>query len=1070
MKTICGTLAIGLFLGFSLSADAAGNETSQPVNFYLFSNQEKMITDGLLKWTPEEFRNHPDLGKLPAGSPCRDCYEDVSKRQADARYYITKGSNGSHFFKQQSVGAINYKDDNGQWREINPSLQLPVVPGEFHASRQPNPVVIDMNGKFSSIESNGYKIEFNRVLELFHLDNHRNLTSLGTPDWSDYTAGDEGVKIHNFYPGIDLEFIVYEGKLKTNIVLNSKLNYADGWLVMKQQFNLPAGLKMDGSVAMLDNRGKLKGEVPIVNESGLPIFTIHESVIYDNNQSSQSRMIASSDFNKMNQFFVYVPCNWLASPSLVYPVTIDPLVTAIQSMPQVNIVGSSYSSACYAGGCVYNMPSISVPTACTVTNVTTTFSYSASNLCSMKDGGIIVHYGACRAPSTMAFLNPSDVAGNASISASLMPYIETCIPAPQCASYNMDFSMDFYRCQDNVAGCNSNCISANSAWVVTVEGHTMEIESITPDHFVCTGGSTSLSATANYGVGPYTYSWTPGGGAGQTIIVAPAGTQVYTCSVTNACGMTTDQTTTATVTASAPPTVTITPSGTVCASTNITFTATANNGGSAPIYEWYIGTFLQQIGPSNSFTTTVFYPDSVSVQMTSNSPCASTPNASAGLRIAPTPSSSITITSNPPLGPYCVGQIVTLTATPTNGGPSPLFGWSTGLAQSGIFIWTTSNTFSYIVQPGIKTFRSWLVSSLPCVTNDTVSSGTKGITGTLTTQPNIAITQTPGVSCFGSPITFNTSSNGGGSLPVYEWFVNGVSVLNSNSSYTTSTLANGDVVSVVLTSNVSCPTTPTDTDSMTVTIVPSVVPAVSIAQVPGNPLCPQECVVFSAMHTSGGITPSFQWKLNAVNVGSNSSIFSSCSLIDGDIVSVRMTSNASCAMPLNVSYFSTISVVFIDTTAVLSGITLTSNEQGGTYQWLRCDSGFAAISGATGQSYTAIANGSYAVFITKSGCSDTSVCYPILNVGIDPVSGPEHLHVYPNPTRESVTLRSDAFPDGNYEIKFFDVLRKELHSQSLVVKQHQLDALFSLKDAAPGFYFLRISSESYQRIIKIIRQ
>src|SRR5678815_451937 len=136
----------------------------------------------------------------------------------------------------------------------------------------------------------------------------------------------------------------------------------------------------------------------------------------------------------------------------------------------------------------------------------------------MKDGGVIIHYGSCRAPSSMAFFFFFDVSGNAAISASLFPYILSCILPPQCAVYNMDFTMDFYRCKENQAGCSSNCISANAPWIITVEGRTVEMNSITGDPVVCTGGSTSLTASSSYGVGPYLFSWSPGGNLGQTTV------------------------------------------------------------------------------------------------------------------------------------------------------------------------------------------------------------------------------------------------------------------------------------------------------------------------------------------------------------------------------------------------------------------------------------------------------------------------------------------------------------------------------------------------------------------------
>lgn len=87
--------------------------------------------------------------------------------------------------------------------------------------------------------------------------------------------------------------------------------------------------------------------------------------------------------------------------------------------------------------------------------------------------------------------------------------------------------------------------------------------------------------------------------------------------------------------------------------------------------------------------------------------------------------------------------------------------------------------------------------------------------------------------------------------------------------------------------------------------------------------------------------------------------------------------------------------VNMNVTQVGATLTATNTTTGATYQWMDCNT-FAAIPGATSASYTAAANGSYAVIISEGLCTDTSACTGISNVGVDePFAAVVHL--YPNP-------------------------------------------------------------------------
>ena len=70
---------------------------------------------------------------------------------------------------------------------------------------------------------------------------------MGEPDWSNYTAGDNGIVIHNFYPGIDLEMQAGGGNIESFYRFNKPLHLSDGWLVIRDNIKLPQGLVYDYS-------------------------------------------------------------------------------------------------------------------------------------------------------------------------------------------------------------------------------------------------------------------------------------------------------------------------------------------------------------------------------------------------------------------------------------------------------------------------------------------------------------------------------------------------------------------------------------------------------------------------------------------------------------------------------------------------------------------------------------------------------------------------------------------------------------------------------------------------------
>jgi hypothetical protein len=94
-----------------------------------------------------------------------------------------------------------------------------------------------------------------------------------------------------------------------------------------------------------------------------------------------------------------------------------------------------------------------------------------------------------------------------------------------------------------------------------------------------------------------------------------------------------------------------------------------------------------------------------------------------------------------------------------------------------------------------------------------------------------------------------------------------------------------------------------------------------------------------------------------------------------------------------------LSTTAVDTTISQTGITLTSNQTGASYQWLNCNAGMQVIPGAVFQSFTPGVNGSFAVRVTVDSCARISSCKTIVGVGIEEASSRTSLSASLNPGR-----------------------------------------------------------------------
>ena len=330
---------------------------------------------------------------------------------------------------------------------------------------------------------------------------------------------------------------------------------------------------------------------------------------------------------------------------------------------------------------------------------------------------------------------------------------------------------------------------------------------------------------------------------------------------------------------------------TVCASTNVTFTATPTNGGPAPSYQWKLNGNNVGTNSATYSNNALANGNTVTCVMTSNADCVTgSPATSNTITMTVNPSVAASVNIAPTATNICAGTNVTFTATPTNGGATPVYQWK----LNGVNVGTNSPTYSNNTLTNLVPVTCVMTSNAACVTGSPATSNSVAIVVNPSVAASVSIAPTATNVCAGTNVTFTATPTNGGAAPSYQWKLNGNNVGTNSSTYSNNTLANGNLVSCVMTSNAACVTgSPATSNTINMTVNTNLTPTVAISA-NANPICPGTNVTFTATPSNGGTTPSYQWKLNGNNVGTNSATYSNAALATGNTVSCVMTSNASC--------------------------------------------------------------------------------------------------------------------------------------------------------------------------------
>ena len=333
-------------------------------------------------------------------------------------------------------------------------------------------------------------------------------------------------------------------------------------------------------------------------------------------------------------------------------------------------------------------------------------------------------------------------------------------------------------------------------------------------------------------------------------------------------------------------------------------------------------------------------------------------------------------------------------------------------------------TATAVVSPLVSTTYYLTVTNAGgCTKKDTVT-----ITVNTVLAPSVTISVPDTSICTGTSVTFTAVIVNGGNSPAYQWQVNGVNAGTNSNTFSSNTLNNLSTVIVFITSNASCAVPATATSNIITMQVGSVTPSVTVTST-GNTICPGNDVTFTATVIHEGTNPIYKWKKNGIEVGTGGNMYNTNDLLNGDVIAVSLTSNATCANPAIVNSAGiTITVAQPSATIAISGINnipkgvaaviSSSIANAGTtpsYQWQDSttthnwfgisgafSSAISYIPASTGDKLRCILTGNN---ICTAISTDTSNALKFTVDSIAATTGGK-INYYPNPVKNKLTIDS----------------------------------------------------------------
>ncbi len=164
----------------------------------------------------------------------------------------------------------------------------------------------------------------------------------------------------------------------------------------------------------------------------------------------------------------------------------------------------------------------------------------------------------------------------------------------------------------------------------------------------------------------------------------------------------------------------------------------------------------------------------------------------------------------------------------------------------------------------------------------------------------------------------------------------------------------------------------------------------------------------------------------------------------------RCIATESCGLSLT-SGTGILFVTTADTSVTVNQHILIANATTALYQWLDCNNGLSPITGATAKQFIPSVPGSYAVIVTKNGCTDTSACITVTTIGVDELIADNEVLLFPVPANEHLNIKLNA--TAVYQVGIYDISGRILQP---VIEISNKVAAIDLSTLESGTYLIGI--------------
>ncbi len=235
----------------------------------------------------------------------------------------------------------------------------------------------------------------------------------------------------------------------------------------------------------------------------------------------------------------------------------------------------------------------------------------------------------------------------------------------------------------------------------------------------------------------------------------------------------------------------------------------------------------------------------------------------------------------------CANNPVSFTASVLYAGVNPVYQWK----KNGVNVGTNSPRYSDIsfmsndqvscvVHPGNVCENNMLQG------NDNITIQLKG-NGP---DPTITIAADNTSICNCSTITVKAMVTNGGGAPHYQWKLNGNNTGTDAPFFISNKIRDGDMITCSYSDNSVCE--PGGVAQSNTIQFGGTGAALSVTiTVDADTICKGTNTTFTANALNAGTNPIYEWRINNVYAGGNSSVFNSTTLSDGDVVSCKISTN-----------------------------------------------------------------------------------------------------------------------------------------------------------------------------------